>query len=94
MNEIVSVKDGKITVAEDMVMEYQEKLLKEGLLNAMKELDVKKFVINGLSATVKEGNTRTTIDSKRLKTECPDIYKAYSKTTEVKPSLVLTVSEC
>ena len=52
MNEIVSVKDGKITVAEDMVnkiiefnkakkeMEYQEKLLKEGLLNAMKELDV------------------------------------------------------
>ena len=104
MNEIVSVKDGKITVAEDMVnkiiefnkakkeMEYQEKLLKEGLLNAMKELDVKKFVINGLSATVKE--TRTTIDSKRLKTECPDIYKAYSKTTEVKPSLVLTVSEC
>lgn len=106
MNEIVSVKDGKITVSEDMVnkiiefnkakkeMEYQEKLLKEGLLNAMKELDVKKFVINGLSATVKEGSTRTTIDSKRLKTECPDIYKAYSKTAEVKPSLVLTVSEC
>ncbi len=106
MNEIVSVKDGKITVAEDMVnkiiefnkakkeMEYQEKLLKEGLLNAMKETGIKNFVINGLSATVKEGSTRTTIDSKRLKTECPDIYQAYSKTTEVKPSLVLTVSEC
>lgn len=106
MNEIVSVKDGKITVAEDMVnkiiefnkakkeMEYQEKLLKEGLLNAMKELDVKKFVINGLSATVKEGSTRTIIDSKRLKAECPDIYDSYSKTTIVNPSLVLTVSEC
>lgn len=106
MNEIVSVKDGKITVAEDMVnkiiefnkakkeMEYQETLLKEGLLNAMKETGIKNFVINGLSATVKEGSTRTTIDSKRLKTECPDIYQAYSKTTEVKPSLVLTVSEC
>ena len=89
MNEIVSVKDGKITVAEDMVnkiiefnkakkeMEYQEKLLKEGLLNAMKETGIKNFVINGLSATVKEGSTRTTINSKRLKTECHDIYKAY-----------------
>lgn len=105
MNEIVKIKNGEITVAEEIVnkiiefnkakkeMEYQEKLLKEELMNAMDSLDIKKFIINGLSATIKEGSTRTTIDSKRLKEECPDIYEAYSKTTEVKPTLILTVAD-
>lgn len=105
MNEIVKIKNGEITVAEEIVnkiiefnkakkeMEYQEKLLKEELMNAMDSLDIKKFIINGLSATVKDGCTRTTIDTKRLKEECPEIYEAYSKTTEVKPSLILAVAD-
>ena len=101
MEELVKIENGEITVAEEIVnkiiefnkakkeMEYQEKLLKEELMNAMDSLDI----INGLSATIKEGCTRTTIDSKRLKEECPDIYEAYSKTSEVKPSLILTVAD-
>lgn len=105
MEELVKVENGEITVAQEMVtkiiefnkvkkeMEYQEKLLKEGLMNAMQEVGIKKFIINGLSATIKEGTTRTTLDSKRLKTECPDIYESYSKTTNANPSITLTVSE-
>lgn len=105
MNEIVKIENGEITVAEEMInkiiefnkakkeMEYQEKLLKEGLLNAMQECGIKNFCTNGLSATVRAGSTKTTLDSTRLKTECPEIYEAYSKTSEVKPSLVLTISE-
>ncbi len=105
MNEIVKVQNGEITVAEELVkkivefnkakqeMEYQEKLLKDGLMNAMNEVGIKKFIIKGLSATIKDGTVRTTIDSKRLKEECPDIYEAYSKTSEVKPSITLTVSD-
>ena len=105
MNEIVKVENGEITVAQELVnkiiefnkakkeMEYQEKLLKDGLMEAMNEVGLKKFIINGLSATIKDGTTRTTVDSKRLKDECPDIYEAYSKTSEVKPSIILTVAE-
>lgn len=105
MEELVKIENGQITVAEKTVnkiiefnkakkeMEYQEKLLKDGLMEAMNNLGIKKFIINGLSATIKEGSTRTTIDSKRLKEECPEIYEAYSKTSEVKPSLILTVAD-
>ena len=104
-NEIVKVENNEIIVAKEMVnkiiefnkakkeMEYQEKLLKDGLMEAMNSVGLKKFFINGLSAVIKDGTTRTTIDSKRLKEECPDIYEAYSKVSEVKPSLTLTVEE-
>lgn len=105
MEELVKIENGEITVAEEIVnkiiefnkakkeIEYQEKLLKDGLMEAMNKLGIKKFIINGLSATIKDGSTRTTIDSKRLKEECPDIYEAYSKTSEVKSSITLSVAE-
>lgn len=105
MEELVKIENGEITVTEEIVnkiiefnkakkeMEYQEKLLKDGLMEAMTNLGIKKFIINGLSATIKDGSTRTTIDSKRLKEECPDIYEAYSKTSEVKSSITLSVAE-
>ena len=105
MNDIVKVNNGEIVIPEDVInkiiefnkqkkeMEYQEKLLKEGLMNAMQEIGMENFVVNGLSASIRKGTTRTTIDSKRLKSECPNIYETYSQTTEVKPSLVLTISD-
>lgn len=105
MEELVKIENGEITVAEEIVnkiiefnkakkeMEYQEKLLKDGLMEAMNNLGIKRFIINGLSATIKDGSSRTTIDSKRLKEECPDIYEAYSKTSEVKSSITLSVAE-
>ena len=104
MNEIVKIKDGKITVAQEVVnqiinfnkakkeMEYQEKLLKEGLMEAMQEIGMSSFSTNGLSATIRKGSTRTTLDSKKLKSECPEIWETYAITYETKPSLVLTVN--
>lgn len=105
MNELVKLENGEITVAEEIVkkiiefnkakkeMEYQEKLLKQGLMEAMQEIGKEHFSINGLSATIRKGSIRTTLDSTRLKNECPDIYQEYSKTSETKPSLVLTVND-
>ena len=105
MEELVKIENGEITVAEELVnkiidfnkmkkeMEYQEKLLKEGLMNAMQEVGMEHFSINGLSATIRKGNTRTTLDSTRLKAECPDIYETYSKTSETKSTLILTVND-
>lgn len=104
-NEIVKVENNEIVVSQEIVnkiiefnkakkeMEYQEKLLKEGLMNAMQEVGMEHFSINGLSATIRKGSIRTTLDTTRLKTECPDIYESYSKTSETKPSLVLTVND-
>ena len=105
MNEIVKIENGEITVAQDFIskiiefnklkreMEYQEKLLKDGLMEAMQAVGMEHFSINGLSATIRKGSVRTTLDTTRLKAECPDIYEAYSKTSETKPSLVLTVND-
>lgn len=105
MNELVIIENNEIKVSQEIVnkiiefnkakkeMEYQEKLLKDGLMKAMQETGIKKFIIDGLSATIKEGSSRTTIDTKRLKEECPEIYETYSKTTEVKSSLILTIAD-
>lgn len=104
-NNVVTIENGNVVVAQKIInkiiefnktkkeMEYQEKLLKEGLMKAMQEVGKTKFIVNGLSATIKSGSIKTTVDSKRLKEECPDIYEAYSKTSEVKPSIVLTIAE-
>jgi len=105
MNELVTIENGEIKVAEEIInkitnfekakkeIEYQEKILKEGLMEAMNKVGIKKFIINGLSATIKDGTTRTTIDSKRLKAEAPEIYEAYSQTSEVKSSISLSVAD-
>ena len=38
--------------------------------------------------SLKSGSTRTSIDSEKLKKEQPEIYSQYSKTTNVKGSVV------
>lgn len=105
MNELVKYENDEIVVNQNAIdkiiefnklkkeMEYQMKLINDGLMNLMNEKGIKKFITKGLSATIKDGSTRTTIDTKRLKEECPEIYGAYSKTSEVKPSLILTVAD-
>ena len=105
MNELVKVENGEITVAEQVInkiiefnkakkeMEYQEKLLKEKLYEAMTEIGKTNFSLNGLSASIRQGSTRTTVDSKRLKAECPEIYEAYSKTTTANPTVILTIDD-
>ena len=104
-NEIVKIENNEIVVSEEVVqkiiefkklqkeIDYQEKLLKQGLMEALETLGKSNFSINGLSATIRKGSTRTTLDTTRLKTECPDIYEEYSKTSEQKPSLVLIVND-
>ena len=105
MNEIVKIENNEIIVATEVIdqikefqkakakMDMMEKELKASLKTAMEQKGVKKFIINGLCANIKEATTRTAIDSKRLKEECPDIYEEYSKTTPVASSITLTFEE-
>lgn len=105
MNEIVKIENNEIIVATEVIeqikefqkakakMDMMEKELKASLKSAMEQKGIKKFIINGLCANIKDATSRTSIDSKRLKEECPDIYKEYSKTTPVASSITLTFEE-
>lgn len=105
MNELVKVENNEIIVAHEIIEEYKQfkktkdafdlkdKEFKQQLKDAMEQVGMKKFIMNGLCAVVKDGTTRTTLDSKRLKLELPDIYGEYSKTSEVASSLTLTIEE-
>ena len=87
---IEKIKDFKKAKAQ---MDLVEKELNKSLKEAMEKVGLKKFIVNGLCATIKDGTTRTTVDSKRLKEEAPDIYEEYSKTTPVASSITLTFEE-
>jgi len=104
-NELVKVENNQIIVATEVIeqikefqkakakMDIMEKELKSNLKDAMEKVGLKKFIVNGLCASIKDSSTRTTIDSKRLKDECTDIYEAYSKTTQVSSSISLSFEE-
>ena len=70
-----------------------EKELKESLLEAMKEHNITSWAsIDGsIKAVYRAPSTRTTIDSARLKKELPDVAEEYSKTSNVKDSVSLTI---
>lgn len=105
MNELVKVENGKIEVAKEVVeqiksfqkmkieMDLKEKELKKNLKEAMETCGIKKWVTDGLCATIKDGSVKKTIDSKRLKEELPDIYETYLKETNVSSSISLTIGE-
>lgn len=63
------------------LMEHYEDRLKE-IENTIKNTMGENEKATGLNFKVKWGNTsRTTVDSKRLKAELPDIYKKYTNTS-------------
>lgn len=105
MNELVKVENGKIEVAKEIVqqiinlektkleIELKEKEFRKALKEKMEECGITKWTTDGLCATVTKATTRTTLDSKRLKEELPDIYDEYSKTSNVSSSIKLIIGE-
>jgi len=72
--------------------------LKAKIKTAMEENGIDKgFSIEteegSLKVSYRKPTTRTTLDSKKLKEELPDIYEEYSKTSEVSSSISIKV-EC
>lgn len=68
-----------------------EKLLREALLAIMEEKKCKKYESDNLVITYVEPSTRTTVDSKKLKAEQPDIYKEYSKESVTSASVRIKI---
>ena len=105
MNELVEIKNNQIQLQQEVVqkikefnklkkeMEYQEKLLKQGLMEAMVKLGIQNFATDGLSASIKSGYVRHSVDTTALKKEMPDIYDQFLKDTEVKATITLTIGD-
>lgn len=103
--DLVKYENGQLQVADELVsmlkdfekkkveMEIQEKQLREELLSAMEKYGITNWQTDdgSIKAIYKKATKRTTIDTKRLKEELPDIAEEYSKESEVKSSVALTI---
>ena len=78
-------------VVQKKKLEEQEKIMKKKLLQAMEQHGVKSFENAKVKFMYVAPTTRTTIDSKKLKADHPDIAEAYSKTSNVSASVRITV---
>lgn len=74
-------------------IEEQEKVMREQLKEAMEKYGVKSFESDTVKFTYIAPTTRTTIDSKALKKDLPDVAAKYSKTSNVSASVKITVKE-
>lgn len=67
--------------------------LRDALMQAMEENSVTTFENDAIKLTYVAPSTRTSIDSTKLKKELPDIAEKYTKTSQVKASLRITLKE-
>ena len=99
--ESVKVDNNEIVISQDFIndfkefqkiklaMELKEKEFKEELKEAMELTGKTEILLDGFSVTYRKGSVRTTIDTKRLKAEQPEIAKQYEKTSEASASVVI-----
>lgn len=103
MEQMVKYENGVMTVAtavcqqialfkqKALEVELMEKELKQRIKECMEEHGVTEFENDFLKVSYRKASTRTTVDSKKLKEELPDIYEAYTKTSNVASSIVMEV---
>ncbi len=103
--EIVKIENDNLIVSKDLInelknfeamrvqMEIKQKELKESLLEAMKKYNITNWQTDdgSIKAVYRSPSKRTTIDSTRLKKELPDIAEEYSKVSDVKESVSLSI---
>jgi len=77
-NQLASLKD----------KDYE---LRKKIKQVMSESEIKKFENEMVTITYIAPTTRTTIDTKLLKEELPKIYQEYSKVSDVKDSVRITI---
>ena len=104
-NELIKIENENLIVNEEYVRKYKEflklkdyieladKEIKQGAKDYMEATGKTNITAGGLSFEYRKGTSRTTIDSKKLKEELPDIFEEYSKTSEVSSSVVIKVLE-
>lgn len=68
-------------------MDEERDKLKADLLAAMEKHNINKWENNVMSVSYVAPTTRTSIDSKTLKKDMPEVFRKYSKTSNVKSSV-------
>lgn len=74
-------------------LEDKEKEVRAALEAAMGQFGIKSFENDILKVTYVAPTTKTTIDSKALKKDKPDVYEKYAKTSNVKAFVRITVKD-
>ncbi len=69
----------------------KEEEMRNALMQAMEENSIKTYETDKLKITYVEATTRSTVDSVRLKKEMPDIADKYTKVSNVKATLKITL---
>lgn len=72
-------------------LEETEKTMRTALEEAMQKYGVTSFENNIVKITYVEPTTKTSVDSKKLKAEHPDVYAQCTKVSDVKGSVRITV---
>lgn len=85
------MKTIKTLAQQKEALEEADKKARAQLAEAMAQYGVKSFENSILKVTYVPASTKTTVDSKELKAENPEIYQQYSKTSTVKESVRITV---
>lgn len=103
MNELIKIENNDIVINKKWIEKYKEfkkvqlemdlkeKEFKQELKEAMEKIEKPNIILDGFSASIKKASVRTTLDSKKIKEELPDIYNLYSITTEIPSSIILKV---
>lgn len=92
--ELVEVESLIKTIEEQKkVAEAQAQELRAQLMQAMEKNGVTSFENENIKITYVAPTTRTAIDSAKLKKELPEIAQKYTKTSNVKASLRITLKE-
>jgi hypothetical protein len=74
-------------------LENQQDKIKQQIMRAMEQSNIKSYENDYFKMTYVEANTRETIDSTRLKKEMPEIAGKFLKISNVSPSLRITLKE-
>lgn len=84
-----------IAEAEQMKKQAEEQRdeIKAAIMAAMEKNGVKTFETDHIKLTYVAPSTRSTIDTARLKKELPQVAEQYTKTSETKASLRITIKE-
>lgn len=90
-NAIAIMKQISVINKQKKELEDQEKKVRQALEETMEQYGVKSFDNDILKVTYVAPTTKTTLDSKALKKDLPDVYEKYSKTSNVKASVRITV---
>ena len=74
-------------------MRERDSEMREAIKVAMRDNFAKKFENELIAITYVAPTTRTSIDTKKLKEERPELWEEFSKTSEVKDSVRITVNK-